>query len=219
MKTKNISKKALIICNGKPPPDRLVFKLWKETDFRVAADGGANQLLTLDLIPDAVVGDFDSLNHDVKNKLSNSILFHVKEQNTSDADKAVRHCLNKGFFEILLIGADGRRQDHFLATLEILFKYSLKARIILWTQLERMEFVSHTWEDNLPLGTTVSILPIFGGAKSVTTNGLKFDANNFALQPGTSPSGVSNLVESNPVSITIKGGKVLVVVQLSDNFS
>ena len=219
MEKKNISKKALIICNGKPPPDQLLFKLWKETDFRVAADGGANRLNTLDLVPDAVVGDFDSLNHDVKKQLSHSILFHIKEQNTNDADKAVRHCLNKGFFEIFLIGADGRRQDHFLSALEILFKYSSKARIILWTHLERMEFVFHTWKENLPIGTTVSILPIFGGAEDVSTNGLKFDVKNFTLQPGIPPLGVSNLVESNPVSINVKSGQLLVVVQLSNDFS
>ena len=216
---KTLFEKALIICNGEPPPDHLLFKLWEDTDFRVAADGGANRLISLDLIPDAVVGDFDSLSHEAKNQLPDSILFHIKEQETNDADKAVRHCLSKGFSEINLVGADGRRQDQFLSSLEILFKYSSKARIILWTPLERMEFVWKEWEENLPLGTTISLLPIFGGAESIITKGLKFKINNSALVPGKPPSGVSNLVESNPVSITLKNGQLLLVVQLSINFS
>ena len=40
----------------------LLHQLWHEADYRVAADGGANQLYNaIILIPDAVVGDFDSL--------------------------------------------------------------------------------------------------------------------------------------------------------------
>ena len=51
-------KKALIICNGNPPPQALLKQLWHEADYRVAADGGANLLHFLNLLPDAVVGDF-----------------------------------------------------------------------------------------------------------------------------------------------------------------
>ena len=52
---------ALIICNGNPPPEKLLHQLWQDADYRVAADGGANQLYCYNLIPDAVVGDFDSI--------------------------------------------------------------------------------------------------------------------------------------------------------------
>jgi len=38
---------ALIICNGNPPPEKLLHQLWQEADYRVAADGGANQLVLL----------------------------------------------------------------------------------------------------------------------------------------------------------------------------
>ena len=192
--------------------------MWKETSFRVAADGGANRLISLNLIPDAVVGDLDSLNLEVKKQLPDSILFHIKEQNTNDADKAVRHCLKKGYNEINLVGADGRRQDQLLSALEILYKYSSKARIILWTKLERMEFASQTWEENLQLGTTISLLPIFGGAEGIITTGLKFKINNSDLIPGKPPSGISNLVESNPISITLKKGQLLIVFQHSEHF-
>ena len=32
-------KKALIICNGNPPPKSLLSQLWAKTTYRVAADG------------------------------------------------------------------------------------------------------------------------------------------------------------------------------------
>ena len=212
-------KKALIICNGDPPRENLLFRLWEISEFRIAADGGANLLHSLNLFPDAIIGDFDSLKPEVKNHFSNSILFHIKEQNTNDADKAVRHCLHRGFNEINLIGADGGRQDQFLSNLEILLKYSPKARLILWSKMERMEFISDSWEGHLPKGTTISLLPLFGGAKNVLTLGLDFDIKNHALLPGRPPSGVSNLVKSNPVSITVKNGQILLIVQISRNFT
>ena len=211
-------KKALVICNGDPPQKNLLHRLWELSEFRVAADGGANYLHSLNLYPDAIVGDFDSLKPEVRKKFSNSILHKIKEQNTNDADKAVRHCLKRGFSEINFVGADGARQDHFLANLEILFKYSSKARLVLWSQIERMEFVSKLWEENLPIGSKISLIPIFGGAKNVFTNGLKFKINNHPLLPGTPPSGVSNVVESNPVSIKVMNGQILLIIQVSENF-
>ena len=212
-------KNALIICNGNPPPQALLNQLWLEADYRVAADGGANLLQVLNLLPDAVIGDFDSLQPDVQKQLPETILFHVKEQDTNDADKAVRHCLKLGFTEINLLGADGGRQDQFLSSLEILFKYSPSARLIIWTALERMEFILDTWEETLPPGTTLSLLPLFGGAQGVVSRGLKFQLNNHALLPGKSPSGVSNQVLSNPVTVSIREGQLLLVVQHNVNYA
>ena len=121
---------ALIICNGNPPPEKLLHQLWQEADYRVAADGGANQLYCYNLVPDAVVGDFDSIKPEVRKKLPNSKLFHVKEQDTNDADKAVRHCLKRECTEIHILGAEGSRNDQFLSSLEILFKYTPNVRLI-----------------------------------------------------------------------------------------
>ena len=206
-------KKALIICNGDPPPEILMYQLWHRVDYRVAADGGANQLYDQNLVPDAVVGDFDSLLPEIRKELPSSNLFHIKEQNTNDADKAVRHCLKRGFSEIHILGAEGGRNDQFLSNLEILFKYSLQAHLILWTQLERMEFILDFWEENLPIGTTLSLLPLFGGAQCVVTKGLAYSLKNNDLAPGELPSGVSNSVVANPVSVTLQKGQLLLIVQ------
>ena len=212
-------KKALIVCNGNPPPKSLLSQLWEKTTYHVAADGGANLLLKSKYTPDAVVGDFDSIEPKTREQMPNSKYLHVPEQDTNDADKAVRHCLKLGFKEIHLLGTDGGRQDQFLSGLEILFKYSEQARLISWTQLERMEFINQIWEEKIAPGTTISILPVFGGAKGIVTKGLKYALNNHDLIPGKLPSGVSNLVVSNPVSFNIKKGMLLLVVQHTELFN
>ena len=218
-KQEKLLNKALIVCNGNHPPKSLLRNLWERTTYRVAADGGANMLLKSKYVPDAVVGDFDSLDPKTRKQMPNSKFLHIPEQDTNDADKAVRHCLKLGFKEIHLLGADGGRQDQFLSGLEILFKYSEQARLISWTQLERMEFINRIWEEKIAPGTTLSILPVFGGAKGIVTKGLKYALNNQDLIPGKSPSGVSNLVVSNPVSFNIKKGMLLLVVQHTELFN
>ena len=211
-----LMKTALIICNGNTPPKSLLSQLWGKTSYRVAADGGANLLIKSKYVPDAVVGDFDSLDTKTREQMPNTKFLHIPEQDTNDADKAVLHCLKLGYKEIHLLGADGGRQDQFLSGLEILFKYSGLVRVISWTQLERMEFINKIWEEIIEPGTILSILPIFGGAQGIVTKGLKYALNNHDLMPGESPSGVSNLVISNPVSINIKKGRLLLLVQHKD---
>ena len=70
-------KKALIVCNGNPPPKSLLSQLWKKTSYRVAADGGANLLIKSKYVPDAVVGDFDSLDTKTREQMPNSKFLHI----------------------------------------------------------------------------------------------------------------------------------------------
>ena len=218
-KHRKLLKKALIVCNGNPPSKNLLRHLWEKTTYRVAADGGANLLIKSKYLPDAVVGDFDSLNSKTREKMPNTKFLKISEQNTNDADKAVRHCLKLGFEEIHLLAADGGRQDQFLSGLEILFKYSKKARLISWTQMERMEFIYKNWEEKIQPGTTISMLPVFGVAQGIVTKGLKYPLKNQSLIPGESPSGVSNLVISTPVKINLTKGRLLVVIQHKEFFN
>ena len=212
-------KNALIVCNGNPPPKRLLYQLWEKTTYRVAADGGANLLVKNKCMPDAVIGDFDSLKSKTREKMPNTKFLYIPEQDTNDADKAVRHCLKLGFKEIHLLSADGGRQDQFLSGLETLFKYSKKARLISWTQMERMEFIYHNWEEKIQPGTTLSMLPVFGEVQGIVTKGLKYPLKNKSLIPGESPSGVSNLVVSTPVKINVTKGRLLVVIQHKEFFN
>ena len=111
-------KKALIICNGNPPPKSLLSQLWEKTSYRVAADGGANLLIKSKYMPDTVIGDFDSLDTKTREQMPKTKFLHIPEQDTNDADKAVQHCLKLGFKEIHFLGADGGRQDQFISGLQ-----------------------------------------------------------------------------------------------------
>ena len=81
----------------------------------------------------------------------------------------------------------------------------------------RLQSIFDSWEEDLPLGTTLSLLPLFGGAQGVVTKGLAYPLKNNELVPGELPSGVSNLVVASPVTVTLQKGQLLLIVQHTVN--
>lgn len=204
---------ALIVCNGAPPRVSLLKKLWGEVRLRLCADGGANFVCAHDLIPDQVIGDMDSISNESIRRIGEDRLIRVNEQDTNDADKTIRYCLENKIEQVHLLGVAGRRCDQFLANLELLYKYALELKIVLWTDLEKMEVVENTWEESMPVGTTVSLLPLFGKVDGITTEGLAFPLTGQSLELGKAPTGVSNQSDASTVRISVEAGKLLVVVR------
>ena len=85
----------LILCNGEPPGTELLFRHWNSSDLQIAADGGANFLESHGLKPKIIIGDLDSLDGHIRSRVSPDSIVHVEEQQTNDADKAIRFCKEK----------------------------------------------------------------------------------------------------------------------------
>jgi len=91
--------------------------------------------------PDAVIGDFDSLNGSVRKKYSGMVKFvHVEEQDDNDQTKAVRYILENlpEVDTIHILGAGGKREDHTIGNISLLMEYQ---RIFDLTGIE-MDMVS-----------------------------------------------------------------------------
>lgn len=208
-------KQALLILNGEPPKKVLFEKLWDQVDLKICADGGAKFVLDQDLLPDKVIGDLDSLSAKYQKQLDPERLLHVFEQDTNDGDKALRYCVKQNVQLVHILGGSGIRTDQFLANLELLLKYESNFSIYFWTDLERILVISDEWQEFLPIGITVSLIPLFGPATGIKTTGLAYPLNDENLIPAKSPSGISNKVISSPVKVTIKEGKLLCIIQLT----
>jgi len=83
-------------------------------DRVVAADGGACLALEAGVLPDLVVGDFDSLPEDVIDRIGRDRLHHIEDQNRTDFQKGLS-CIDAPL--ILGVGFLGGRLDHQLAAL------------------------------------------------------------------------------------------------------
>ena len=123
---------AVILCDGEFPRKAYPLYLLENADTVVCCDGAAVKYLRFtkrrfgeERLPEAVVGDMDSLPGTLRERLS-SIVVHVAEQDDNDQTKAMRWVLehHPDVTEIHILGATGRRADHTIGNLGLLMEYT-----------------------------------------------------------------------------------------------
>ncbi len=114
---------ALILADGAFPthPGRL--DILKNMQTVICCDGAAEKLLTFGREPNAIVGDMDSLSDVLKTRFSDRII-PSDDQETNDLTKAVNYCAEKGYDELVILGATGLREDHTLGNIALLADYA-----------------------------------------------------------------------------------------------
>lgn len=104
---------------------------FSRSKFLLAADGGADAILEKGHIPQAVIGDMDSLSDTARAAIPADRLHSIAEQDSTDFDKALRSILAP---LILAVGFSGARLDHELAALHGLVRYPDRRVIMIGTQ-------------------------------------------------------------------------------------
>ncbi|MDE3079942.1 MAG: thiamine pyrophosphokinase, partial [Paracoccaceae bacterium] len=84
------SSSGVTLVGGAPISARLLADALDIAPTLVAADGGAQRALAAGQVPQAVIGDLDSLSARARAELTDR-LHPVPEQETTDFDKALRH--------------------------------------------------------------------------------------------------------------------------------
>lgn len=204
--------KAVVVAAG-GQVDQLISSYLKEADLLVAADGGAAPLLDLGYVPQAVIGDFDSLPPAAVSYLSQigCELVRVKrEKDETDTELSLRHVLARGADNITLLGALGGRIDHTLANLILLAalaKKGILARAV--TPPLTVYAVTETIVVQGTKGDLVSVFPFQGPAVGVTEIGFKYPLTDAYLDP-FAVVGISNELAGSEGTIKVKQGVILV---------
>lgn len=183
-------------------------------DLVIAANGGADHLCAMDLVPNLIVGDMDSLREE--SWLSNENVEWVKfpkDKDKSDAELAVEIVFERGCDFISLFGAVGGRPDHMLGNNSMLAKY--RGQIAIVDNGSTLVAVDQSEKCILrgEPGAIVSLIP-FPVAERVTTSGLRYSLIAQDLLPGT--RGISNEMSAPEACICIGGGLLLVYIENAD---
>lgn len=93
----------------------------EKDDFIIAADGGYRYLLSANIKPDIVIGDFDSLKEIPQNE---NIIKLNPVKDITDMDAAVDIGIKKGYSDFIIYGALGGRFDHSLANIQLIARLS-----------------------------------------------------------------------------------------------
>lgn len=170
----------------------------------VAADGGAGVALAAGLMPEAVIGDLDSLAQADRAALPRDIVHHNGDQDTTDFEKALASISAPA---IVAVGFTGARLDHTLAVFSALLAHSSTPCVVLG----ETELVFHlTGSTILPVapGDRVSLYPM----RPVTgrSTGLRWPIDGLRLAPG------GRIATSNeaigPVQIDVDGPGLLAIL-------
>jgi thiamine pyrophosphokinase len=115
---------AVVLANGEFPQGLVPRTVLTMTKRRVCCDGAVHTLLAEGVLPEAVVGDGDSVSIEDRERLGSR--FHrVAEQDYNDLTKATRYLLEHGCGpRIAYLGATGRREDHTLGNISLMYYYA-----------------------------------------------------------------------------------------------
>jgi thiamine pyrophosphokinase len=207
--------RAVIVSGGSMTNTGLIREYLAEDGVLIACDSGLNYVFAEGLIPDIILGDFDSVNKEIlnfyKNKGCEIVTYPVKKDNT-DTELGIFEAEKRGADDIVLLAASGSRLDHTIANIHILVplvKKGLRARLIdehniLEPITDRLTF------ENLN-GSYVSLLPLTESACKVTTYGFEYPLDNAEVTMGTSLT-VSNVIVRDDAWVSVKGGVLISIV-------
>ena len=187
----------------------------------IAGDRGLEALYQLKIIPNHVVGDFDSVSPEILEfyKKQPKIIFHTynAEKDNTDTDIALKLAIQMKSSEITILGALGKRMDHAIANIHIL-KDALGANIPcqILDEHNRIYLVNteKTLEKDKVYGKYISLIPLTSTVEGLTLKGFKYPLNRYNLPIGTS-LGISNEIIEDIAHIEMEKG-ILIVIDSKD---
>ena len=196
-------KKCVIFCAGEF--DGLVQPV---DGFVIAADGGLRHTEALGIVPDVILGDFDSLGYTPEG----SAVFPVEKDDT-DAMLAVRRGLDMGCDRFVIYGGlDGPRLDHTVAMFQTLQYVADQGATAFAVGNSCIATVVKDGKIAFP-ATAEGIISVFcmgTDARGVTIQGLKYSLENGTLTAGF-PLGVSNHFVGKKAEISVENGSLLII--------
>ena len=127
-----MNNRAVILADGEFPLHPFPQSILREASRIICCDGAAELLLEFGLEPDYIVGDMDSLSHEMQQRFS-YCLHRDKCQLTNDLTKAVKFCVERQWNQITILGATGKREDHTIGNISLIADYADYADVQLIT--------------------------------------------------------------------------------------
>ena len=183
----------------------------RDADLVIAADGGYDTLLSLGITPDLILGDMDSVRSVAEN--IERLVFPVRKDET-DSFLAYREGARRGYTDFKLYGCVGGREDHTLANYALLVYARERGHKI--TLIGKCSEAFALVNESVTLsGEELSHLSVFafgGEARGVSIRGAEYEAEGITLTPSY-PLGVSNRFLGGDVTLEVKDGTLLVILE------
>ncbi len=195
-------------------------KIYKSTvwDQVIAADAGLRFCLEEGIVPDLMIGDFDTAGSAEDlcaflGRFPERIKTFPAVKDETDTELALECALDAGADEITILGGTGSRLDHVLGNVHILARaLDAGADCCLVDPHNRIRMIREglTLRRDEQFGQYVSLIPFDGTVEGLTLTGFAYETGDLTLGIGTS-RGISNEIRDDEARIEFSGGTLLVI--------
>ncbi|MCD8231533.1 MAG: thiamine diphosphokinase [Clostridiales bacterium] len=186
-------------------------------DLVISADSGLNFCREASVVPDVILGDFDSADTEAlryfKERYPERMEVFPAEKDETDTELALLRAVELGADAVTILGGTGTRLDHVLGNLHLL-KMAMDAgvpcAIVDPHNRIRMTDCGMTLRKEEQFGDYVSLIPFTPQVEGLTLRGFAYEVEDFTLQSGKA-RGVSNEIRGDAAVIEMKSGILLVI--------
>lgn len=180
-------------------------------DLILCADGGYDHAQRAGIVPDFLIGDFDSLAGSVQPGIE-TITFPAEKDDT-DTGLCLQAAMERGCDDILIIGGLGGRFDHALANIQLMAAAADRVARIVMKDSRNYVTILKDGQLRVPRKNNahLSILSLSDTSLGVCLEGVKYPLSDYTMTR-TFPLGVSNEFEENEARISVKKGTLFVAL-------
>jgi len=182
---------------------------YTQFDNIICADGGLLIAREIEVTPDFLIGDYDSM----EMPDAEGIIKLPMEKDMTDTEAAIVLAIEHGASHITILGGLGGRFDHTMGNIGMLAKYGDILEHIALIDGQNYIFMKSPGTTIIPQNeyTYLGIISYGSTAENVTLRGVKYPLTDFCLSNRTS-LGVSNEIIEDTARISFTKGKLLFIL-------
>lgn len=184
-------------------------------DYGIGVDGGCKMLEALDITPDLILGDFDSIDNLEHYKAlwpTGLIKTFPTEKDYTDAELAFEEMLKLSMDKVIVIGGLGGRADHMLSIIHLMGRAN---HFIMVDELNIIENVKAPYlkrlNNELYKSMYVSLVPMQETFVGITLKGFKYPLVEATIA-FSQTLGISNEIVDDEATIEIKKGSGYLII-------
>ena len=191
-----------------------------EEDFVIAVDGGLGYCGVLEVEPDLLIGDFDSVSEEeekavrlLEQEIPDRVIRLAREKDDTDMLAALKEGLARGYRQFHIYAGTGGRFDHTLANIQCLFYLKKRDAVGYLIDGTGMMLVicGEAVHFRKNLEGTLSLFSLGEKANGVTISGMKYELEN-AVLTNDFPIGISNEFIGEEAMISVEEGELVCMI-------
>jgi len=191
-----------------------------------AVDKGLEYADALHIVPDVILGDFDTVDKTLlaryekrilEGELKACIKRHPAHKDASDTELALYKAIEMGTDEVTILAGTGSRLDHVLMNMELLLVAERKGvSCYMVDETNRIQLLSDETRTEVIIqrarqyGTYLSVIPVSSVVEGLTISGVAYPLKDKKIAQGTSLT-VSNQITNDFAIVSLKQGAVWVM--------